>query len=334
MRETSKVTLKTLAAELGFSTSTVSRVLNSPEGEAHRWASPENVRKIVAYAEEREYAPNPHAASLRTSRSGMIGVVVPRLQDYVLAAIYEGVESAANRHGYFTVVTNTLDEPQLHEERLQRLLDRRVDGLIVANAQFENPMVDVLDMGGVPYALTNRRSPGLPSVTCDDYRGGQLVAKHLLSSGRKTFWILGGDPRMSTSRDRVEGFLSTVSRSGCNVPTENITYDGFDTHAGANGVVKLSNRSRFPDAIFAANDFAALGAIGVLRNRSIRVPDDIAVVGYNDTPLAEASGLTTVHSPLDEMGRDAIGLLVEIIDGRSSMEARYLAPTLMVRDTA
>src|SRR4051812_4968858 len=123
------VTLKALAEELGLNASTVSRVLNDPEGLNSRWASQATRERIFALAEERGYRKNPYAASLRTAKSQMVGVVVPRLQDYVLATIYEGIDEAATEHGYFTVVSNSLDEPEAHRAKAEKLLDRRADGL-------------------------------------------------------------------------------------------------------------------------------------------------------------------------------------------------------------
>ncbi len=138
------VTLKVLAEELGLNASTVSRVLNDPTGIDSRWASQDTKERIFALAEERGYRKNPYAASLRTAKSQMVGVVVPRLQDYVLATIYEGIDEAATEHGYFTVVSNSLDDPEAHRAKAEKLLDRRADGLILGDATFEDPYLDEL----------------------------------------------------------------------------------------------------------------------------------------------------------------------------------------------
>jgi len=333
MSRTKRVTLKSLAEELGLSASTVSRVLNARAGAATRWASPATVERIVTRAKEAGYTPNPHAASLRTARSGMIGVLVPRLQDYVLATIYEGIESAAAEHGYFTVVANTLDSEEIHAERTARLLDRRVDALIIGDARFEEPGVADLVSRRLPFVLTNRRSPGLPSVTCDDEEGGRLVAEHLVTAGRRRVAVIGGDPRMSTTRDRVAGFLSGLAEAGAAAEPE-IVYTGFDADAGAEGMARLLEGAHPPDAVFAVNDFAALGAMGRLRERGLRIPGDVAVVGYNAPPLAQAAGLTTVHSPMYEMGTQAMHLLKEIIDGKERGDSSFVDPWLVARESA
>ena len=193
------VTLKALAAELGLNPATVSRVLNDPKGLGSKWASPDTTERIFALAEERGYRKNPYAASLRTAKSHMIGVVVPRLQDYVLATMYEGIDEAASEHGYFTVVSNSLDDAAAHRAKAEKLLDRRADGLIFGDALFEDPFLDELAERGVAFTLVSRRSPGHRSVTCDDYAGGRMVAEHLVASGRRTFGLIAGNPRASTS---------------------------------------------------------------------------------------------------------------------------------------
>jgi LacI family transcriptional regulator, galactose operon repressor len=324
------VTLKALAAELGLNASTVSRVLNDPEGIDSGWASPDTKRRIFALAEERGYRKNPYAASLRTAKSHLIGVVVPRLQDYVLATIYEGVDEAATERGYFTVVSNSLDEPAAHRAKAEKLLDRRADGLVFGDATFEDPYLDELAGRGVPFVLVSRRSPPHRSVTCDDRAGGRLVAEHLLASGRRTFGLIAGNPLASTSRDRSAGFLDALAEHGIDVDPAVVVPGGFDALAGSAAATELLARGPLPEAVFAVNDFAAIGALGVFTRRGIRVPEDTALVGFNDTPLAASIGLTTVHSPMHRMGRCGFQMLMDVLDGKD-VESVRLAPELVVR---
>jgi len=324
------VTLKALAEELGLNASTVSRVLNDPKGLESKWASQETKERIFALAEERGYRKNPYAASLRTAKSHMIGVVVPRLQDYVLATMYEGIDEAATEHGYFTVVSNSLDDPQAHRAKAEKLLDRRADGLIFGDATLEDPYLDELAARGVPFTLVSRRSPPHLSVTCDDYAGGRLVAEHLVASGRRSFGLVAGDPRASTSRDRSAGFLDVLEEHGIEVDPAQIVPGGFDAPAGSVAAARILSAGPLPEAVFAVNDFAAIGALGVFTREGIRVPEDTAVVGFNDTPLAASIGLTTVRSPMHRIGRRGFELLMDVLDGRSADSVR-LPPELVVR---
>lgn len=330
-----RVTLRTIANEVGVDVSTVSRVLNSPPEEAAQWASPSVVTRIRKVATESGYKRNPNAASLRTNRSDVVGVMVPRLQDFVLATVFEGVEEAASRRGFSAFVANSLDLPDLHRKRTESLLDRRVDGLIIGDAHFRDPFLDELEKRGVPFVLVNRHAgTSYLSATTDDIRGGEIAAEHLLSLHRKTVGIIAGQEFASTFRDRSQGFRSTYRESGIDIPDHHIVNSPFDAAGGRAAMEELLLRGVRPDAIFATNDFAAIGAMGVLREHGISVPDDVAVVGYNGTPLAGelTMPLTTVRSPMHEMGVQGFELLWRKLEGGDPASVR-LVPKLIPRET-
>jgi LacI family transcriptional regulator len=188
----------------------------------------------------------------------MIGVVVLRLQDYVLATIYEGIDEAATEHGYFTVVSGSLDRPEAHRAKAEKLLDRRAGRLILGDATFEDPH---LAERGVPFTLVSRRAPPHRSVTCDDYAGGRLVAENLVAAGRRTFGLIAGDPRTSTSRDRSAGFLDALIEHGIDIDPARVVTGGFE--AGSMTEAKVLTSGSLPEAVLAVNDFAAIGARGV-----------------------------------------------------------------------
>lgn len=333
MAKKTSVTLKGLAHQLGLSPSTVSRVLNDAAGEESRWASPETNRRILALARELGYAKNPYAASLRTARTRLIGVVVPRLQDYVLATMYEGIDEAAVEHGYVAVVANSLDNRESHDQRVRKLLDQRIDGLILGDTPFDGSTLAAIEREDVPFVLVNRRSPGYPSVTCNDHQGGRLAGEHLASLGVKKVFLLAGKDQMSTSIDRTAGFREALAEHGIELPDAHVATGGFDATAGEADMRKLIDSAGIPDAIFAVNDFAAIGALGVLAERGLSVPDDVKLVGYNDTPLASGVGLTTIRSPMHEIGRQGLEALLERMGGRD-IESAQLEPELIVRTSA
>ncbi|VTR10588.1 LacI family DNA-binding transcriptional regulator [Gordonia terrae] len=329
------LTLRMIATELGVSPSTVSRVLNTPGDAALRWGSSDTVARIRAFAAEHDYSPNPQASSLRTRRSGLIGVLVPRLQDYVLATIYEGIEEAAYESGLSTFVTNSLDKPDNQRARTRMMIDRRVDGLIYGDAHLDHRFLDEIHSQGIKFALVSRTAGDYPSATVDDVKGGRLVGSHLLDTGRRDVAVLAGWEFASTARDRTNGIVTTFAEHGVEIPDDRIVYSGFDPAGGRAAVEQLLATGPVPDAIFATNDFAAIGAFGALRDRGIRVPDDVALVGYNDTPIAAGGAvpLTTIRSPMHEMGRRAVGLLLEVIGGRTP-ESIVLEPELIVRSSS
>ncbi|HEX2287061.1 MAG TPA: LacI family DNA-binding transcriptional regulator [Mycobacterium sp.] len=326
------VTLRMIADEVGVSVSTVSRVLNASSDDAQRWASAATVARIRECAESRAYRPNPHAASLRTARSGLVGVLVPRLQDFVLATIYEGIEEAATENGYSTFVTNSLDDPANKASRTEMMLQRRVEGMIFGDAHDKDPLLEDMAARGIPFVLVSRRSGDYVSVTCDDLLGGRLVGQRLVAAGRRDLGVLAGLPFASTAIERTQGAVDAFAEAGLHVPQERIVWGPFDAAGGRQAAEKLLASEPYPDAIFATNDFAAIGALGVLRDRGLRVPEDVALIGYNDTPLAAElpTPLTTVHSPMHEMGRRGVELLIAILDGQQP-DSERLTPTLVVR---
>ncbi len=326
------MTQRMIAERVGVSVATVSRVLRQDESDPQRWASSETVAAIRQAAKDGGYHRNPHAASLRTARSDVVGVLVPRLQDFVLATVYEGIEEAAAEHDISTFVTNSFDRPDFRRSRTQKMLDRRVDGMIFGDAHMDDGYLAELARAEVPFVLASRRSGTHVSITCDDLMGGRLVAEHLLALGRRDIAVLAGQSFASTGVERTKGLVSTLAAAGVHVPEHRIARGGFDADAGRQGAERLFAERPYPDAVFATNDFAALGAMGVLREKGLVIPDDVALVGYNDTPLAVSVTipLTTVRSPMHQMGRLAMETLLARLTGEQ-VTSRVLAPELVVR---
>ncbi|MEO3876073.1 LacI family DNA-binding transcriptional regulator [Nonomuraea sp. B12E4] len=332
----SHATLQVIADETGVTPSTVSRILNSSsEASARRWASAETIQRVRKSAASHGYRPNPQAVGLRTRRSNLIGVIVPRLQDYVLATIYEGIDEAATERGFATFVTNSLDNPRKQALATETLLSRRVEGLIFGDAHFDGEFLKGIAERDVKFVLVSRRvRDDHPSVTCDDHMGGRLVGEHLVATGRRDVAILAGETYASTGLDRTQGAVDALHAAGVDIPPHRILHDAFDAQGGRAAAERLLARRPLPDAIFATNDFAAIGAMGALRDRGLSVPGDIALVGYNDTALAAElpTPLTTVRSPMREIGRRGLELLLDLLRGVEAQSLR-LPPTLVVRES-
>ncbi|WP_454673705.1 LacI family DNA-binding transcriptional regulator [Achromobacter pestifer] len=341
MNKSRPATLQSLARQLGLNVSTVSRVLNGSEDDARGAAAPDTVKRIRALAAELHYQTNPHAASLKTRRSRTIGVLVPRLSDMVLATIYEGIDEAAAEHGYLTFVSNTQDEPGKQRKLIEMALARRVDGLILGDAHSApanaapNPLLAELARREVPFVLVSRHADQHCAVTCDDLEGGRLAAKHLLDMGHRRIAVMVGEPFASTGRDRSEGFFGYCAQHGVKVPARWRIESPFDTDAGREIGAQLLAPADRPTAIFAVNDFLAVGVMGAARDHGLEAGRDVAIVGYNDTPLAGALpiGLTTIHSPMHQMGRLGLELLLRKLAGEQP-DSQRLPPELVVRDSS
>jgi LacI family transcriptional regulator len=327
-------TLRTVAALAGVHVSTASRALSRSGAAEARAGSRTTVARIHAIADEIGFERNPYAAGLRTSRSRVVGVLVPRLTDVVLATIYEGIDERARELDYQAFVVNGRDRPAERRAALELLLARRVDGVVIGDARREDDdLLDVLAQRDVPFVLANRRSGGHPSVTCDDRAGGALAAEHLLGVGHTELAVVAGEPYASTGHERAAGFAATCAGAGHPLPEHRVVHSAFDVAGGHRAAASLlAGDAPAPTALFVVNDFAAIGAMGAVTAAGLRVGPDVAVVGYNDIPVAAELpvALTSVASPMRRMGERAAEMLVDRIEGRP-VAAELLAPTLHAR---
>ncbi len=322
-----RVTLRDVAERAGVHVSTVSRVLSRRDGPTSPTAA-----RIHLIAAELGYRPDPYAASLRTRRTRSFGVLVPALTDLVLATVYDEIEQSANAHGYDTFVANTRDDVVQQRRRVDLLLDRRVDGLVLGDARLDDTFVDELAARGVPFVLVSRRHGDHLSVTCDDELGGRLAAEHLLGLGHRRVAVVAGEPYASTGHDRTAGFLAACRENGLDVPMSRVLHSRFDVAGGREAADRLLEQRDPPTAVFVVNDFAAVGVMGALRDRGLRPGHDVAVVGFNDVDIAAELPvpLTSLRSPLRTMGARAATTLIARVEGQPVTSVR-LAPQLIVR---
>lgn len=320
-------TLRGIAQQLNIHVSTVSRVLNGTLDHAGRAASKDTIERIRNLAASLDYQPNTHARTLKTRDSREIGVLVPRLSDIVLATIYEGIDEAASAMGYTSFVANTLDLPERQRERAERALARNVAGLIISDvhATSEPGFLEELEARQVPFVLVSRRRGDHYSVTSDDEMGGRLVAEHLFAQGHTRVAVIAGEAHSSNARERTASFLQFYREQGIDISAERVITGRFDTLTGFDSGEILLAHAEPPTAIFAVNDFLAIGLFGALRKRGLVVGHDIAVVGYNDTPLAEHLQLTSIATSMHAQGVRAVETLLRRIAGEPAQSHRFPA---------
>ncbi|REE73090.1 LacI family transcriptional regulator [Rhodococcus wratislaviensis] len=328
MREKSRVvTLREVAEAAGVSTSTVSRVLDDRVPPS-RSATAERVRAV---ADQLGYRRNTFASSLRRGQTATIGVLVPRLSDTVMALMFEAISRAATRLGYFTVVATTGDDPTDEGEAARTLLARNVDGLIIASSLREDPLPRELREQGVPHALVLRTDGISPSSIGDDEAGGYLATRHLIDLGHTDIAVLSGPLFTSTATGRLAGARRALQEAGIAVNPDRLIETTFGIESGEEAGRRLFNSSTPPTAVFAANDNLALGVIAAAHQRSLSVGGDIALVGYNDIPLAHLLPvpLTSVRTPFDQIAATALDLMLEpaLVDN----PIRRALPTLIPR---
>ena len=280
------------------------------------------------------YYRNLGAAGLRTGTSRLIGVLVPRLTDLALATIYESIDAAAESAGYSTVVANTYDDPGHRRARLDAMLSRRMDGVIMGDSHIGDTAGYELQSRGVPYVLVMRRLEGHLSVATDDELGGRLAAEHLLELGHKRVGVIAGDLLASTGRERSNGFRRAFEAAGYPVEERYVVSTGFGTAAGKVAGAVLLDLPEPPTAIFAVDDLTALGAMGAIGAAGKRLREDVALIGYNDLLLAAnlPVPLTSVRSDLKAMGRLSVEALLQGISGQPAVST-LLPPVLVPRAT-
>jgi LacI family transcriptional regulator len=328
-----QITLATLADIAQVHVSTVSRALRA-SGEAAR--SNPRYAYIRQLAAELGYEPNPWARTLRTNQSRLLGLIIPRLTDGVLAKMFEAAEDEARRRGYQAVTVSTHDEPGEQGNLIRTLLERKVDGIILGTASQQDNDVETLNAKGVSFVLMNRFTGDYPAVHADDELGGYIATNHLISQGHSRIGFLSGPAGFSTSELRLAGFLRAHERAGLSVDPELVVHSGFSSEDGVRGAVRLLGHMSRPSALFAVNDSTAIGAMAVARDLGLRIPEDLAVVGYNDTDLSSLLPvpLSSVSLPLSDMGRSAVSMLLSILQDLDYEHQVSFVPRLIVRESS
>lgn len=301
------VTLREVAAEAGVSISTVSRILDERLPTSHS----ANAQRVRDAAVRLGYRRDVAAASLRRSSSGTIGVLVPRLSDQVMALMFEALYEEAARRGQFALVSVNKDDPGGERRAVEALLDRRVDGLVLAATRLSDDLPEELRRRHVPHVLALRTDGASPSSVCDDELGGYLATRHLLDLGHHAIAAMPGPNYTSTANGRLTGYRRAMAEAGIDVPRSWVSRSGFNANEGERvGTALLSSHPEV-SAVFAANDDLALGVVDAAAALGRSVPEDLSIVGYNDTPLAARLPvpLTSVRVPFDAVAAGALDLL-------------------------
>lgn len=323
-----RVTMTQLAELAGLDVSTVSRALR---GDDQR-VSARTIDRVKALALHIGYLPDANAASLRSRRSYVIGMLVPDLTDVVLANLFEAVSTAATASGYLAVVASTRGSPKRRCAAVHQFLSRRVDGVIVADATLRGGAPEELAKSGTPFVMALRSAAFLPSVVVDDLAGGRLAAEHLLAAGHQALCVVGGPRNVSTVKGRIHGFVDTCRNAGVTVSSTAVCYGAFGAVGGYLSMQRLLEDGQRPSAVFAVNDYNAIGATHALKEYGAVVGRDVAVVGYNDISIGRflETPLTTVRVDHGILGQKVVELLLGRMNGED-IDSLQLQPELVVR---
>jgi len=335
------ITIRDVAKLAGTSVSAVSATLNG-KGNTTIRVGPETRARIIAAASQLGYVSNAIAKSLATGRAGVIGVTLPYADAFVdqnpfCMTILRGIMSAAiSQHQNVMLYTATEGMP---DSKVAMMIDSRVDGLVLVMPGENSPVLTKLEHRNIPFvSILSKPISGRWTVNSNDYEGAKLATRHLINLGHRRIVHLVGEPGVVTTIPRTQGFLDAIREAGISESESYMVQASFDWRQGREATMKLmSDPSRpSPTAIFAANDLCAQGVLAALRELRLRVPRDVAVVGYDDTALTLTTHppLTSVHMGVEEMGAMAVRMLIDRIEGRDVPDTQPVLPVrLVVRES-
>ncbi len=325
-------TISDIAKKANVAISTVSYVINNTKN-----VKPETRDRILKIIEEMDYEPRVVARSLKTKKSLTIGIIVPDIANMFFIGIIRGIEDVANKFGYSVILCNTDEDTEKEKKYLNTLISKDIDGLIfVGTGKNQNILEDRLNISIV--VVDRKLGEGFNSITVDNIRGGFLATDYLIRKNGTEVLLLTGPLSINTYFDRMKGYMEALQLNG-QVYNELLVHQTSVSHEGGYKAIEdiLGKGVKQFKSVFASNDLIALGAIKALTKRGIKVPEDVAIVGYDDIPAASihTPSLTTVMQPQYVMGEKAMELLLEQIKGRL-MKARQvvLKPDLIIRESA
>jgi LacI family transcriptional regulator len=330
-------TMKRIARELGVSITTVSKVLNNREDIGHATRA-----RVLAKVAELGYQPNAVARSLTLRRTHTLGVVIPDLMHSFFVEIVAGLESVASARGYGLLLCSSNENPTKERAELEMLRHRQVDGIILAsvNASGNTDLLQrlaALDVGLVMIDRDDHPTVKCDRVVTDDVKVGRLATSHLIERGRTAIAHIMGPP-IAHAKRRAEGYRSALKAHRVRARPEWLVRGGFMEGDGYRAMKQLLALEPRVDAVFAANDPSAIGAMKAVWDAGLRVPDDVAIVGAGDIALGDLLrvSLTTVGWSRDEQGKRAAELLLDRIGPEPSDEFRsvVIAPQLIVRESS
>jgi len=325
-------TLRDVADAASVHPATASRALNPA---TRGLVNADTARRVIKVAEALGYRPNPIARGLKTAKSGTVGLVIPDLTNPLFPPIVRGIEDVLEPAGYSGLIVNTDNDPNRERQQIESLRSRQVEGLIVATAMLDHPLLADLHREGVLMVMVNRRPEGIdiPSITPDDATGVELAVRHLAALGHRRIAHLAGPVSTSTGLMRARAFRSAVRDLGLDEDADLVeTCDYWSEEAGAAGLRALLDRGTTFTAVVAGNDLIALGCYDVFAERGIHCPGDVSVVGFNDMPFLDKlqPPLTTVSVPHQQIGAEAARLLLDAIADPNRPPRSVLLPLSLV----
>ena len=333
------VTIADIAKKLNTTSGTVSRALNN-----HPAISEQTKKRVLKAAEKLNYRRNNVASSLRLGQTGLIGVIIPSAEINFFGSVVHGIESLANEHGYNVLIYQSNESAEHEQKGIEAFLNARVDGIMVSMAKETNDHSHFLNVQKtkVPIVFFDRANDELDidSVVIDDHKGAFIATEHLIEQGYKRIAHISGPQHINIFKERLKGYRSALRSHNIHFDPS-LVYDGdVSIDAGRLAVKHFLEMPLPPDAIFAVEDFTALGAIKELKQHNISIPDDFGIIGFANESFGEhiTPSLSTIDQQTVKMGKEAFNLMIKLIEEKGSskkmMQKRILQPIPIFRNSS
>jgi len=327
-------TMRDVAELAGVSKTTVSHVINNTRfvEETTRWRVLEAIRELG-------YRPSAVARSLTTNRTETVGAIVSDSSNYFFAEVLRGIEGVLRPENYALVVCNTAEILETEAHYLDILMRQRVDGIIAAATSRRWDELSEVETRQIPVVFVDRMFDHLdgPFVGVDNRKGAYMGATHLIDCGHRQIGILAGFQRLSTMRERLDGFRQALCEFEVPLPEEWVVASPLSIEGGREAMRKLMTLPERPTAVFINNNLLTVGALLALKEVGLHCPEDVGLVGFDDHPWAAVSDppLTVVRQPAEKLGRVAAQMLLELIHGQEVSTPRVIMECdLIVRESS
>jgi len=329
-----RITMHDVAQTAGVSLMTVSRVVNNKDD-----VSQITRKKVMEVIEQLNYRPSSIARGLATQRTGALGLVVPDIANPFFASIVRSAEEEAYAKNYSVFLGNTNEDPRRELAVLHSLEDKQVDGLILCSSRLEdNTLFEILErFPTTVLVFRERKDANAGAFTIDDVFGGQVAIEHLLKSGHRNIGLISGPPISLSAFGRLKGYQAALQAANISVNDSWTRHCRPVVEGGQEAAYDLLRDNPEITALFCHNDLVAVGAMQACAELGLRIPGDIAIIGYDDIRLAElvSPALTTLHIPTAEIGAKTMRMLLEQIEVEAAAPKEvHLRPELIVRASA
>jgi len=338
MNREKEITIYDIARKLNISIATVSRALQDDPV-----VNKKTKKKIFDLAEEMGYRSNHFARNLRNQRTDTIGVIVPRLNSYFMSTIIAGMENVANSNGYNLIISQSSESVKKEIANAKTLFNSRVDGLLVSLSYDTDDLshFDSFFKKNIPVIFFDRveKHDSSTSILIDNRHAAYEATSHLIQQGCKRILHITAMPKRNVYIDRLQGYKQALANHGLPFKEEYVIINNLSLEAGAEAAEIISKMELIPDGIFAANDNCAVGTLLPLKQAGFRIPEDIAVVGFNNDPVSRVvePNLTTINYPGYEMGEVAARHLINHLNGTAPIHSTnriILRSELCIRDSS